>query len=274
MFCHGAGPGSGSFARHRSLLAGPRSRTPRCRRRVPLPRMVRARPRVRGGGRDPCRSVMECHVLSWGRSPSRPFAPGRRSVPLPRIMRVRASRPTPPPVGGGSWFRSFVPPWGQRAGRSVPVSRVSCAGGCAGGRAYRGGAVCARDCPRARARGSGPGTGRTPPACSRRGFCGPQPCFLQKAERRSREPPFSAPILHHSSGSQAISGTKNDNTGLLSHNSLTQRGNIRFSIRRFVPSRNGGTEDRDKSAHDGRGRLRHRFRLPTAGIPRDRRADF
>ena len=46
-------------------------------------------------------------------------------------------------------LRSFVPPSRQRAGRGVPVSRAIARAGVRGrGRAYRGGAVRARDCPR------------------------------------------------------------------------------------------------------------------------------
>ena len=91
-------------------------------------------------------NVMECHVLSCG-----PFPPGCGEG-----------------FGGGDRLRSFVPPCRQRAGRGVPVSRaIARAGGRGRGRAYRGGAVRARDCPRETC-------GRTSPARSRRGvFRGP-----------------------------------------------------------------------------------------------------
>ncbi len=162
----------------------PWSRTPRCRRSVPLSRIMRARPAA------------------------------ARVRPRAR-RRGRALRPTPPPVGVGGRSWSFVPPVsGPGAGRGVPVSRELRAGLRAGGRAYRGGAVRARDCPRAR----GLGRGRTPPACSRRGFCGPQP--LLSAEKPNGGPgsrPSLMPILHHSSESQVISRTKIEDIGQISY---------------------------------------------------------
>ncbi len=166
-------PGDPEQVRARSGVtvgeAGLRSRTPGCRRSVPLPRIMRA---LCGGARV--------------RARRRPCSQRRRRFG----------------AGVGCGHSRLLGGKG-RDGVSL-VSRVSCAGACACERAYHGGAVCARDRPRARARGDGPAGGRTPPACSRRGFLGPQP--LLSAEKRNGGPgsrPSLMPILHHSSESQA-----------------------------------------------------------------------
>ncbi len=212
MFCHGTGLRPGRSQGIAASLSVPGPGRPLPEERASSAHNARAhfaaargRPhaRRREGPLRECHG-MSCFVMGPVSAPvvcagpgvvrtalQRPFRPWsrtprcRRSVPLSRIMRARVSRrracararrralqPTSPPVRGEGRSRSFVPPWGPGAGRGVPVSRVSCAGACAGGRAYRGGAVCARDCPCARARGSRPGKGRTPPVRSRRGVCG------------------------------------------------------------------------------------------------------
>ena len=186
----------------------------------------------------------------------RPFRASSRTPPLPEersspahnarahYARRRACAPARArrwgralrPVGVGGRLRSFVPPRsGPGAGRGVPVSRVSCAGACAGGRAYRGGAVRARDCPHAR----GPGRGRTPPVRSRRGVCGaPAIAFCRKRKGSPGSRLSLMPILHHSAESQTIPGTKNENIGQLSHSPLNRRDNLRRWIRRSAAARN------------------------------------
>ncbi len=105
---------------------------------------------------------------------------------------------------GGGRFRSCVPPFGQRAGRGVPVLRAF------RGRARAGvgaGAVRAPDCARE--------TAHAPLALAHAGsFFGPQPvAFRRNAERRPREPPLSTFIIHHTAKCQARPGTKNENEG-------------------------------------------------------------
>ena len=143
-------------------------------------------------------NVMICHVfavvpdapLPEERAPpahnARAFRGGARGRPRAR-RRGWALRSTPPPVGGRDRLRSFVPPRsGPGAGRAVPVSRVSCAGGCVGAGGRIAAARFVRVIARAPARGDGPGRGRTPPVRSRRGFCGPQP--LLSAESGTAAP--------------------------------------------------------------------------------------
>ena len=108
-----------------------------------------------------------------------------------------ASPARPAPAGVGGWFRPSMPPSRPRAGRGVPASRViACGAACAGGRVFRGGAVCAPDCPRARARDSGPGRGRTFPVRSRRGFAAPSQCF--PAQKSGKAAPGAAFLYAHS----------------------------------------------------------------------------
>ncbi len=140
VFRPAACAGPGAVRKASQLPFGPWSLPPRRRRSVPVPRIVRARfaaarvrPRAQGGGRHPCRSVMECHDVScfvmgpvsapavcagpavvrmalplpfrsWSRTPG-----CRRRVPLPRIMRARV-RPRARDGGGR--------PCGQRRRRS------------------------------------------------------------------------------------------------------------------------------------------------------------
>ena len=91
---------------------------------------------------------MKCHVLSCDVMFAMPPPMLRRPVPAYRASLGTSFRPGP-----------FVPPPPGRPARRDPVSRVPPARPCAGGRAYRGGAVRARDCPRAR---SGPRAHLTP----------------------------------------------------------------------------------------------------------------
>ena len=128
-------------------------------------------------------------------------------LPRKRGRRLRAtasgSRPVSPPVRCGGRSRSSVPPSRQRAGRCVPVSRAiarACARGC--GRAYRGGAVRARDCPRETAHAPRPSV----PAGVF--FAAPAIAFCRNAERRPRKPPLSTFILHHIEKCQARNETK------------------------------------------------------------------
>ena len=130
--------------------------------------------------------VMKCHVLSCGGLSRRPTRPGLR-------RRASALRPVSPPGRGGSRLRPSVPPSRQRAGRGVPVSRAiarACARG--RGRAFRGGAVRARDCPRETAHAPRPSV----PAGVF--FAAPASRFLQKRRKAAPgEPPLSTFILHH-----------------------------------------------------------------------------
>ena len=79
----------------------------------------------------------KCHVLSC-----RPFPPGCRRGPPTRLRRGLRRRRSVAVIGASFQAK-------QRAGRGVPVSRAFAGARVRGrGRAYRGGAVRARDCPR------------------------------------------------------------------------------------------------------------------------------
>ena len=100
-----------------------------------------------------------------------------------------------------------------RDGRSLFCARFACAGVRARGRAYRGGAVRARDCPRETA-----GAPR-PSVPARVFFAAPASRFLQKRRKAAPgEPPLSTFILHHVAKCQARVRTKNENTGDFSWN--------------------------------------------------------
>ena len=125
--------------------------------------------------------VMFCHVFHAGGHALRPFRawrcrfrPGFPHLPhfredMPRGQAGLCLRGLPSPVSprfpacartgcedmsghGVSPFRSRSVPSARR--RRDPNSRVSCAGACALGRAFRAGAVCAPDCPGAPPRAS------------------------------------------------------------------------------------------------------------------------
>ena len=121
---------------------------------------------------------------------------------------------------GGGLLRSFVPPSGQRAGRvSLFRARFACARLRGRGRAYRGGAVRARDCPRETA-----GTPR-PPAPAGVFFAAPSHRFLQKSRKAAPgEPPLSTFILSHFASGQALPGTKREISGDFSSNAGSTAG--------------------------------------------------
>ncbi len=176
---------------------------------------------------SPARSGIAPVVRKASRPPRRspvPDArlPEARPFPAHDARAFRGGAPVRPRARGGGGG-----PCGQRRRRSgsgsfmVIRASLGAKGGtggpcfahivrrCVRGRAYRGGAVRAPDCPRARARGDRPGRGRTLPVRSRRGDCGP-PAMLS-AEKRNGGPGSRLslmPILHHFAVSQAISGTK------------------------------------------------------------------
>ena len=121
MFCHGAGLRSGRLRRSRGRLQGIAASFPSMAPDAPLPgaRPSRAhnarpsaptRPRARGGGRDPCRSVMECHDVSCfvmfrpcGGLSSPAFrhfrVPARRAGSADPVSRVTRARPRARPGG-------------------------------------------------------------------------------------------------------------------------------------------------------------------------------
>ncbi len=187
MFCHDLscfvmGPASApvvcagpAVVRHALQLPfRPRSRTPRCRRSVPLPRIMRAR-------------------VSRRRACAPACAMGGRGD-----MRRRRRAGTGSGRGDG-WGSVAVigASFGAKGGTGGPCFARIVRGWVRGrGRAYRGGAVRAPDCPHARARDDGPGRGRTPPVRLRRGFLGPQPCFLQKSGKAVPEAAFLSCLFY------------------------------------------------------------------------------
>ena len=90
---------------------------------------------------------------------------------------------------------------------SLFCARFACAGVRGRGRAYRGGAVRAPDCPR-----ETPDAPR-PSVPAGVFFAAPAIAFCRNAERRPRKPPLSTFILSHFASGQAPSGTKNENAG-------------------------------------------------------------
>ena len=122
-----------------------------------------------------------------------------------RRLQAAASglRPASPPVRGEGRLRSSVPPFRQRAGRGVPVSRVIARAWVRGrGRAYRGGAARAPDCARETAHAPRPSV----PAGGF--FAAPSRSPAQKSRKAAPgEPPLSTFILHHTAKCQAHQGT-------------------------------------------------------------------
>ncbi len=210
---------------------------------------------------------MMCHVLSWGRSVPRSFAPVRRlfarhcgvlsvhrpgrprcrrSVPLPRIMRARVSRRRARapacarrwgralrPVGVGGRLRSFVPPRsGPGAGRGVPVSRVSCV--CAGGRIAA--ARFARVIARVRA---GRAEGAPLPSARAGAFAAPQPLPSAESGKAAPGAAFLSCLFYTIPLEvKPFQEQKNENDGQLSHSPLNRRDNLRRWIRRSAAARN------------------------------------
>ena len=184
-----------------------------------------------------------------------------------RIMpciRAPALRPAPPPVRGGRigfGHRCLLRGKG-RDGRSLFRAPLRGRAGGGRGRAYRGGAVRARDCPRETAGAPRPSV----PAGVF--FAAPAIAFCRNAERRPPgEPPLSTFILHHTGESQASSGTKNENSGDFSSTAgsgATVGGRAMRSQRRrcmnpaWLVSGSGMT---------GRGRRDGRFAMQRASIP-------
>ena len=215
------------FARNRAGgRAGPRVRIAAAR----FARLI-ARARRREG--DPCGNVMKCHEMSCdvmeaccGLFLFAPFAAAPAFAPCAVFGRVRRRSVTGPcrASGGGLWLAAGLAAgagrksvavirasFGPGAGRGVPASRAFRVCGRAGvrgrGRAYRGGAVRARDCPRETAHAPRPSV----PAGVF--FAAPAIAFCRNAEGRPRKPPLSTFILSHFASGQAPSGTKNENAG-------------------------------------------------------------
>ena len=152
--CGGAG-GRIAAARFVRLIARARRRTPlsSCRTRP-----LRHAP-TRSGGRarreeDPCGNVMKCHAMSWRRSVALPSRLAGRPLGVTGLCRAsggwrepcgRFRRQLGAGIGCG---HSCLLRGKGRDGRSLFCARFAgaCVRGC--GRAYRGGAVRARDCPR------------------------------------------------------------------------------------------------------------------------------
>ena len=186
-----------------------------------------------------------------------PLGECRPSPGCARRFRWRESGPSPglPRKRGGGGFgrlaaglrRQFgtgivhshacLLPGKAKGGTGCPCfARVSRGRGCAGrGRAYRGGAVRAPDCPRETADAPRPSV----PAGVF--FAAPAIAFCRKAERRPPgEPPLSTFILHHLGESQVHSGTKNENIGDFS-----------WTADGMEARRSSSRQARDKSGHDG-----------------------
>ena len=176
-------------------------------------RLSRACPElVEGDPGEVSWNVMMCHVLSCGAaSASSSSSRSLRRCCLSHHALYSGASLAASAAGAGrrGQLRSSVPPSGQRAGRGVPVSRAFARARVRGrGRAYRGGAARARDCPRETAGAPRPSV----PAGVF--FAAPAIAFCRNAERRPPgEPPLSTFILHHPGESQASPGTKNENSG-------------------------------------------------------------
>ena len=101
---------------------------------------------------------------------------------------------------------------------SLFCARFACARLRGRGRAFRGGAVRARDCPRETAHAPRPSV----PAGVF--FAAPAIAFCRNAERRPREPPLSTFILSHFASGQALPGTKGEISGDFSSNAGSTAG--------------------------------------------------
>ena len=172
------------FARHCSLLAGLRSRTPRHRSSAPLARIMRAvaraRPPARCGGTLPStldvmfrhEGAVRCHEMSC-------FVMRAVSAGLSARSSSRAAARASA-AGIGCSHRCLLR--GQGRNGCPCFARVSRVRACGAAGAYRGGAVRARDCPRE--------TADAPLAPAHAGgFFGPQPSL--SAEKPKGGPPGS-----------------------------------------------------------------------------------
>ena len=197
---------------------------------------------------------MKCHVRSCALPEMSCFVMRAVSAGLSARSSSRAAaRASAAAVGFG--HVCLLP--GKRAGRGVPVSRAiarACARG--RGRAYRGGAVRARDCPRETAHAPRPSV----PAGVF--FAAPSQSLSAETPKGGPpgEPPLSTFILSHFASGQALSGTKNENTGDFSWNA--------GGTGQQRPGHRGGGEGHATQSHRNRmcgagsppGRVRHQSR--------------
>ena len=165
-------------------------------------------------------------------------------------------------IGIGSSSRSgFTPAAGLRRGLCFArIARV-CVRGC--GRAYRGGAVRARDCPR-----ETPDAPR-PSVPAGVFFAAPSHRFLQK---RRKAAPEAASLYFHSTPYRQMSsppGNKKESSGCFSHSPLNRRDSRRFSSSRSaVPYRRSrpGTHRKDCGPQSS-----HESEVDAVGISRNTR---